>query len=168
APNSLRLGRVHPAAPAPNQPQSPQLDELDQALENLALEEEIGDAVAESDIDPDLMFLEDEEDEDITLIQANSLDLDQDLMLLEEGIDLDDGEIALDDEADLLQIDDLEDEDVTTVIQADSLELHSSPGTAHQRPNFRLQAIYLRSRQKPRSQPPMVPLPSLPPENQLG
>ncbi|MEM9804897.1 MAG: hypothetical protein AAF959_06430 [Cyanobacteria bacterium P01_D01_bin.56] len=85
-----------------------QLDELDQALENLALEEELGDATKSQDldIDPDLALLADVEvDEDIALIQSSSLDLDEDLVLIGEDIGLENGDMNLDEDITVIQSD---------------------------------------------------------------
>ncbi|MBE9070528.1 hypothetical protein IQ260_28185, partial [Leptolyngbya cf. ectocarpi LEGE 11479] len=95
-----------------------QLDELDQALENLALEEEIGDDTTDPTvaIDLDLGLLEDtmalsdegdagiveEEPEDITVIQTDDADPDVELALLEDAIASSD----IDDDITLIQTDD--------------------------------------------------------------
>ncbi|MEM7062944.1 MAG: hypothetical protein AAF572_07260 [Cyanobacteria bacterium P01_B01_bin.77] len=111
-----------------------QLNELDQALENLALEEEIGDDAADPAvaIDLDLNLLEnigalsEEGDalaEDITVIQPDDADPDIELALLEDAIASSD----IDDDITLIQADDRNldlglnidlDEDIT-VIQPD-------------------------------------------------
>lgn len=119
-----------------------QLDELDQALENLALEEEIGDDTTDPTvaIDLDLGLLEDtmasseegdagiveEESEDITVIQTDDRDPDAELALLEDAIASSD----IDDDITLIQTDDRSldlslntdlDEDIT-VIQTDDVD----------------------------------------------
>lgn len=121
-----------------------QLDELDQALENLALEEEIGDDAADPTvaIDPDLDLLENtgsslEEDnaedlltedlEDITVIQTDENDPDVELALLEDAIASSD----IDDDITLIQGDDrgldlgldIDLDDDITVIQTDDADL---------------------------------------------
>ncbi|MEM6251743.1 MAG: hypothetical protein AAF821_02365 [Cyanobacteria bacterium P01_D01_bin.156] len=105
-----------------------QLNELEQALENLALEEEIGDVTASSELTLDLDLQLSEADEEVTLLQSNPLDVN-DLALLEEDIDLKGGNIDLDGDITVIQFGapDVERDDVAAIQEDADVDSVSDP-----------------------------------------